>query len=98
VSRLQWQITKKLKFFTKFAFSQMNDLIMMNTSDNVRYENHHNFFFEGKYSFTSDDELTFQFGEFGRSAISALTFDPFGGSLGILDTQHIYRLYYRRKF
>ncbi|MEK6567759.1 MAG: tetratricopeptide repeat protein [Candidatus Omnitrophota bacterium] len=95
---IAYAFSEKLKFFTKYAFSEMNDLIMMNVGENVRYENHHNFFFEGKYSFTSDDELAFQFGEFGRSAISALTFDPFGGSLGILDTQHIYRLYYRRKF
>ena len=95
---IAYNFSEKLRFFTKYAFSEMNDLIMMNVGENVRYENHHNFFFEGKYSFTSDDELTFQFGEFGRSAIGGLTFDPFGGSLGILDTQHIYRLYYRRKF
>jgi len=95
---IAYNFSEKLRFFTKYAFSEMNDLIMMNVGENVRYENHHNFFFEGKYSFTLDDELTFQFGEFGRSAIGGLTFDPFGGSLGILDTQHIYRLYYRRKF
>ena len=71
---------------------------MMDNSEDVRYENHHNFSFEARYSFTKDDEFTFQFGDSGRIPIGIAAYDPFGGSLSVLDTQAIYRLYYRRKF
>lgn len=93
-----YQPIKKLKFFAKYVYSQVQDLVMMNNSEDVRFENHHNLFLESRYSFSDDDELTFQFGEFGRGPIAAITFDPFGGSLDVLDTQYIYRVYYRRKF
>lgn len=90
--------TEKLGFFGKYVYSQLQDLVMMNNGQDVRYENHHNFFFETRYSFTDDDQLTFQFGEFGRTAQAIIGLDPFGGSFPVLDTQAIYRLYYRRKF
>ena len=90
--------SKRWGIFTKYAFSQVNDLVRMNTGEGVFYENHHNFFLESRFSFSADDQFTFQFGEFGRSPIASLFTDPFGGSSGVLDTQYIYRLYYRRKF
>lgn len=90
--------SKKWGIFTKYAFSQVNDLVRMNNGEGVFYESHHNFFFESRFSFSDDDQLTFQFGEFGRSPIALISTDPFQGSLGVLDTQYIYRLYYRRKF
>lgn len=93
-----YQPTEKLGFFAKYVYSQVRDLVMINNSEVPRYENHHNFFFEGRYSFTKDDELAFQFGETGRSPLTTVAYDPFGGSLPVLDTQQIYRLYYRRKF
>jgi len=30
--------------------------------------------------------------------LASIVFDPYGGSLSVLDTQHIVRLFYRRKF
>ena len=95
---LSFQPTERLGFFAKYVYSQVQDLIMMNNGEDVRYENHNNFFFETRYSFDKDDELAFQFGESGRTPIAVVTADPFGGSLSVLDTQHIYRLFYRRKF
>ncbi len=93
-----YQATEKLGFFAKYAYSQVNDLVMMNNSQDVLYQNHNNFFFETRYSFSDDDQLAFQFGESSRSPIGVASYDPFGGSLSTLDTQQIYRLYYRRKF
>lgn len=95
---LGYQATDKLGFFAKYVYSQVNDLVLINNGQDVVYDNHHNFFFEGRYNFTKDDELTFQFGESGRSPLATVVYDPFGGSLSVLDTQAIYRLYYRRKF
>lgn len=95
---ISFQPSEKWGFFAKYVYSQVQDLVMMNNSEDVRYENHHNFFFETRYSFTKDDEFSFQFGESGRTPIGIAAYDPFGGSLSVLDTQHIFRLFYRRKF
>ena len=95
---ISFRPAEKLGFFAKYVYSQVQDLVMMDNSEDVRYENHHNFSFEARYSFTKDDEFTFQFGDSGRIPIGIAAYDPFGGSLSVLDTQAIYRLYYRRKF
>jgi hypothetical protein len=93
-----YQAAEKLGFFGRYVYSQVNSLSHMSRTGQVLYQDHHNFFFEARYNFGDDDELTFQFGESSRSPITTVTFSPFGGSLPTLDTQHIYRLYYRRKF
>lgn len=95
---ISYQPTEKLGLLAKYVFSQVNDLVMMNNAQDVSYEEHNNFFIEARYRFTDDDEMTFQFGEAGRSPVATASYDPFGGSLSVLDTQHIYRAYYRRKF
>lgn len=90
--------TKKLEVYLRYVYSRWNDLTLMRQGYSKYYLGHHNFFTEFRYSPTSDDELVMQYGESGRSPIATHTSDPFGGSLTTIDTQHIFRLYYRRKF
>lgn len=95
---ISYQPTEKLGFLAKYVFSQVNDLVTMNNGKNVGYEEHNNFFVEARYNFSDDEGMTFQFGEAGRSPVATVSYDPFGGSLSVLDTQHIYRASYRRRF
>lgn len=95
---ISYQPTEKLGFLAKYVFSQVNDLVTMNNGKNVSYEEHNNFFVEARYNFSDDEGMTFQFGEAGRSPVATVSYDPFGGSLSVLDTQHIYRASYRRRF
>jgi len=90
--------TKKLAFYIRYTYSRWNDLNRMLNGLSKIYLGHHNFFAEFKYMPSADDEFSMQYGESGRSPISTTAYDPFGGSLATLDTQHIMRMYYRRKF
>ncbi|MDD3984014.1 MAG: tetratricopeptide repeat protein [Candidatus Omnitrophica bacterium] len=88
---------KKLGFYTRYVYSRWKDLdrLRQGISKTV---GHHNFFSEVRYMNSSVDELVLQFGECGRTVLASIVFDPYGGSLSALDTQHIVRLFYRRKF
>lgn len=90
--------TKKLGFYLRYTFSRWNDLTLMTQSASHYYLSHHNVFTEFRYLPSADDEFVLQYGESGRSPLAIIKYDPFGGSLATLDTQHIVRMYYRRKF
>lgn len=90
--------TKKIGFYTRYTYSRWNDLTLMTQGYSKYYLGHHNFFGEFRYFPSKDDEFVMQYGESGRSPIATITFDPFGTALPTLDTQHIFRIYYRRKF
>ncbi|MBU1727190.1 MAG: hypothetical protein KJ880_06145, partial [Candidatus Omnitrophica bacterium] len=89
---------KKMGFFFRYTYSRWNDLSRMVDGYDKIYLGHHNFFTEFKYLPTLDDEFSFQYGESGISPLTTVSYDPFGGSLATLDTRHIIRCYYRRKF
>ena len=59
---------------------------------------YHNFSGEFRYLPSKDDELIMQYGVGEASILGNTVFDPYGGSMLTLDTQHIIRMYYRRKF
>lgn len=90
--------SKKLGFYLQYTYSRLNDITLMREGKSKYYLEHHDFFSELRYKFSSDDEFVMQYGESGRSPVAITSFDPFGGSVATLDTQHIFRLYYRRKF
>lgn len=90
--------TKKLGLYTRYTYSRWNDLTLMRQGYSDYYLGHHSFFGELRYLPTSDDEFILQYGDSGRSPIAIINFDPYGGSLSTLDTRHIFRIYYRRKF
>jgi hypothetical protein len=91
--------TKKIGLNFKYTYSRWNDLTRMLTGayDKI-YLGHHNVFVEFRYFPSQYDELVLQYGESGRAPIATVAFDPFGGGSPVLDTQHIVRGYYRRKF
>lgn len=93
-----YRLSDKMGFYLRYTFSRWNDLNRMTSGFDKVYLGHHNFFMEFKYLPAEDNELVMQYGESGRSPIAITGFDPFGGSISTLDTRHIIRLYYRRKF
>jgi len=90
--------TAKLSFLFKYVYSRWIDMLMLNAAGARIYDWHNNFFIESRYKMDKDAELIFDYGVGGITPLGSATYDPFGGSLAVLDTQHIFRLYYRKRF
>jgi len=92
---------KKLGIFLKYTYSRWQDIDKLIQGINKLY-GHHNFFGEVIFRKSEDEDLTFQYGEASRDpymgGVLDIGWDPYGGSLRTTDTQHIFRLYYRKKF
>jgi len=94
---LAYMPTKKLGMLFKYTYSRWKDLDRLQAGV-TKPVGHHNFFSELRYLMTGEDEFILQYGEGNTSPIGNIDFDPYGGSLLTIDTQHIIRAYYRRKF
>lgn len=90
--------TKKMGILFKYIYSRCQDLEDLQNGD-TSISGHHNFFSEFRYLPSKEDEFILQYGVGDTSSISNLaSLDPYGGGMLTLDTQHIIRAYYRRKF
>jgi len=86
----------KLTFWFKYIYSKLIDIYKQNAyqSDDF-YDPHHNFFFGTEYKFNKDESFSLLYGEFVAYD------DPnqqANWTLSTLDTQHLFRMFYRRKF
>ncbi|MFH0913057.1 MAG: hypothetical protein V1884_02075, partial [Candidatus Omnitrophota bacterium] len=86
----------KLSFWFKYIYSKLIDIYKqnINQSDDY-YEPHHNFFFGTEYKFNKDETFSLLYGEFVDYDNPA---QQANWTLSTLDTQHLFRLIYRRKF
>ena len=89
--------TPKFGMLFKYTYSRCQDVdrLVAGITEPV---GHHNFYGEFRYLPSKDDEIILQYGEGNSSAIGNMNLDPYGGSMLTLDTQHIIRAYYRRRF
>jgi hypothetical protein len=89
----------KLGLYLRYTYSLWRDLDKLRSGDNG-VNAHHNIFAEIRYKFSRDDEFTIEFGVSPNYsyATDAMGYDPYGGSSVTIDTQHIVRVFYRRKF
>jgi hypothetical protein len=94
---IAYYITNKFGFYNRYTYSRWQDLDRLRNGI-TKPRGHHNFFSELRYTPSQDDELVLQYGISGRQLFTTVTTDPFGGGLSSIDTQHITRLFYRRKF
>lgn len=91
----------KLSMFLKYSYSRWQSLdnIVQNIN---KVTGHHNVFTELVYRRSPDEDITFQYGEASRNpymgGVLDIGWDPYGGSLRTIDTQHIFRAYYSRRF
>ena len=89
---------KKFGMVFKYIYSRSKDIDRMVNGDTKMYV-HNNFSNEFRYMPSKDDEFIMQYGIGDAYSISNLSsLDPYGGGSITLDTQHIIRAYYRRKF
>jgi len=97
---LAYMPVKKMGMSFKYTYSRSKDIQYDGTNYFLgKVAGHHNFFTEFRYLPSKDDEFIMQYGVGDTSSIGNLvSWDPYGGSMLTLDTQHIIRAYYRRKF
>lgn len=92
---MDYAFNDKLDIWAKYIYSQLIDLYRLNKERDIFYEAHHNVFLASKYSIDDSQSLEFLFGEFfGYDAQYAES----NWSLSALDTQHLFRFFYRKKF
>mgnify|MGYP001558359991 FL=1 len=91
-----YEPTDKIGFSLKYTYSRWKNPVLVNAGD-TEITGHHNFFAEFRYLPSKDSEFNLQYGEGNSSGIGRM-YDPTGGSLLTIDTAHIIRAYYRRKF
>jgi len=90
--------TTKLGIFFKYTWSRAYDIFTLVNDDRLSLENHHNVFTEARYNIKKNNTLTVQYGVGPSPTIASTTFDPFGGALPTVDTQHIFRIFYQKSF
>lgn len=96
---VKYRFNPKLTGFFKYVYSKSYNLYRLNTSGDLKYEDHHNVFVELDYNVSDYGVFIVQFGEGAvvSTAYSA-TMTPYGDFYPTLDTQHILRVYYEGKF
>ncbi len=93
--------TQKLGMSFKYIYSRSKDIVFDGSNFVLTDHSvgHHNFYSEFRYMPSKDDELILEYGVGDTSSIGNMSsLDPYGGSMLTLDTQHIIRAYYRRRF
>ncbi|UCG35152.1 MAG: hypothetical protein JSW17_06615 [Candidatus Omnitrophota bacterium] len=95
---LEFSPSEKLSYFFKYVYSRWMDINQIIEGVPVEFADHHNFFGEVSYRPNPSDEFILQYGVYPRGVVGELLYDPYGGTLATLDTQHMVRLYYRKKF
>jgi hypothetical protein len=91
----------KLSMMFKYNYSRWQDIDKL-AAGITKVFGHHNIFTEIIYRISQDQDFTFQYGEGSRDpymgGVLDITWDPYGGDMRTVDTQHVFRAYYRRKF
>jgi hypothetical protein len=91
----------KISIFLKYTYSRWQDLDRL-AAGYTNIIGHHNFFTEFIYRMSEDQDFTLQYGEASRDpymgSVLDIGWDPYGGSVRTIDTEHIIRAYYRKKF
>lgn len=93
---------EKLRLSLHYQYSRWQDLDVI-TEGNTKMYGHHNVFAEIMYCMSKNEDFVLQFGEAGRmpmyGEIITITWDPYPGSLWrSIDTQHLVRMFYRKRF
>jgi hypothetical protein len=88
----------KLGLYLRYTYSRWQDLDRL-LQGITEPAGHHNVFGSLRYLPGINDEFVFEYGVSPNYPLTEMAGnDPFGGSLLTIDTQHIVRLYYRKRF
>jgi hypothetical protein len=90
---------KKLGLYLRYAYiPKVFDISELNDNKEVRERSHQYVFSEIRLRIDKESELVAQYGVGSTAGIGTSTYTPFGGGVPTLDTQHIFRIYYHKKF
>ncbi|MFH1902021.1 MAG: hypothetical protein ABIK26_07210 [Candidatus Omnitrophota bacterium] len=89
---------EKLGFYFRYVYSRCKDISELANDTRVAKRSHHNLFNEVRLRLEENSELVAQYGVGSFAGMETVSYTPFGGGVAVLDTQHIFRLYYRKKF
>lgn len=93
-----YNITDNLALTFNYTYSKTYNLYQQ-TVGWLKYEGHHNVFVNLDYKMEDKGVFTLQFGEAAILPYNTMfTTSPYGGFLSSLDTAHILRAYFSRKF
>ncbi|MBF0485592.1 MAG: hypothetical protein HQL16_03650 [Candidatus Omnitrophica bacterium] len=90
----------KLGFFARYTFSKWYDIARLAQSGELKYEGFNNFFIEGRYLATKDDKFSIMYGVGPAYNVTTSTTDPALAyyTAPVLQTEHIIRMSYEKKF
>ncbi len=88
-----YAINPKAELFFSYTYAQLYDVYKYSTEGNLDYEGHNNFFVGYKYMFGKDEFLKAMWGEY-----AGYDSDADYWYMSALDTRHIFRLVYEKKF
>lgn len=92
---VDYTLNKKCDLWLKYTYSQLIDVYRLNKERQEYYQGHHNVFLGLEYNLKEDESFTFLYGEFVGYDYEYLDTN---WSLSALDTQHIFRIVYNKKF
>lgn len=97
---IAYEPIRKLSFLFKYTHSRWldTDKVLGTAGNEVAYQWHNNFFIDTRYHIDIDSDFILEYGVGGMTPLGTVTSDPFGGALAVLDTQHIVRLFYKKRF
>ncbi len=92
-----YDMTENLSLKFNYTYSKCYNV--QERGEGLDYKGHHNVFVSLDYRFEDKGVFTVQFGEAAIQPYSTMVFtSPYGGFLPTLDTAHIVRAYFSRKF
>ncbi len=89
---LLFYLPKNITLWGNYTFSRMYDLYRYNKEGILDYGSHHNFFVGLRWSISKDEYLDLMWGEYAGYMSDSYW------HLSAVDTQHIFRLVYEKKF
>lgn len=93
-----YKLTKKLGILSKYTYSQAYDINRLVHDSVLDEQNYHNFYAELRYKPQHLENFVLQYGVGAVPNISTASYNPFGGYLPVLDTQHLVRVSYLKYF
>jgi len=93
-----YDVTEKLSLKLNYTYSKSYDLFLQ-TQGELEYRDHHNVFVNLDYKMEEKGVFSLQFGEAALLPYSTMfTTSPYPGFLPTVDTAHIVRAYFSRRF
>ncbi|MBF0479009.1 MAG: hypothetical protein HQL26_05965 [Candidatus Omnitrophica bacterium] len=89
--------TERFGLNAKYVWSRWYNLSDL-TRGLLNYDHHNCFSAEAKYLISKDSSLVLQYGVGPSQELNTIAFDPYGGTMPVIDTEHIVRAFYNKKF